>query len=88
MQDNIILLDNMILLEIDPMHVISCDLPLSGVGAKRGRDEDWIQHQDTFDEILAGLNEKQVESRQDPEATKDDKKKTLVENAKESKRLV
>ena len=64
------------------------NVPLSGVGAKRGRDEDWIQHQDAFDEILAGLNGKQAESAEDPEATKEDKKKTLVENATESKRLV
>lgn len=56
----------------------------AGVGAKRGRDEGWIQHQDNFDELLAGLNKKQTEN---VKVTNDDDKKTLVESANESKRI-
>ena len=29
---------------------------LSGVGFNRGRDDGWIEHQDTFNQILAELN--------------------------------
>ena len=32
----------------------------TGVGAKRGRDEDWIDQQESFDSILAELNAEQT----------------------------
>ena len=57
-----------------------CTSAISGVGAKKGRDEDWIQHQDAFDEILAGLNKGK---REGPTAGT----KSIVESAGESKRL-
>ncbi len=62
----------------------------SGVGTKRGRDEDWIQHQDTFDQLLAGLNrghgeEVATSGRGEETATGS---KSIVENAKESKRIM
>ena len=28
----------------------------SGVGFKKGCDDDWIEHQESFEQILAGLN--------------------------------
>lgn len=31
----------------------------TGLGGKRGRDDDWIEQQDAFDQILAELNAKQ-----------------------------
>ena len=31
----------------------------AGLGGKRGRDDEWIEHQDAFDQILAELNAKQ-----------------------------
>ena len=51
------------------------------MGAKKGRDEDWIQHQDAFDEILAGLNEGKGEGPTPGT-------KSIVESAGESKRLL
>ena len=29
----------------------------SGLGAKRGRDDDWITQQDSFEQVLSDLNE-------------------------------
>ena len=31
----------------------------AGLGRKKGRDDEWIEHQDAFDQILAELNTKQ-----------------------------
>ena len=31
----------------------------AGLGRKKGRDDEWIEHQDAFDQILAELNAKQ-----------------------------
>ncbi len=59
----------------------------SGVGTKRGRDEDWIQHQDTFDQLLAGLNRGHGEEVSTSGRTATGSK-SIVENAKESKRIV
>ncbi len=56
-----------------------------GVGAKKGRDEDWIQHQDTFDQILAGLNSTQSSKKGD--SIEGTASKSILETAEESKRI-
>ncbi len=68
--------------------------PHAGVGAKRGRDEDWIQHQDTFDQLLAGLNSAQgsregvAQGSVEGAVNERGASKSIVENAGESKRIV
>lgn len=60
-----------------------------GVGSKRGRDDDWIEHQAAFDKLLAGLNAAQ--GKNDPIALPQSTTapaKTLAENAAEAKKIV
>lgn len=67
-----------------------------GVGSKKGRDDDWIGHQDAFDKILAGLNTVQngetKVSSQEGTPIEDSLEAapgvTLMDNAAESKKLV
>lgn len=60
----------------------------SGVGSKRNRDEQWIENQDAFDKILAGLNAVQGGSTQGGDILEPSGSKTLVESAIESKKIV
>ena len=62
---------------------------------KRGRDDDWIERQDTFDQILASLNavgggsgeERPASSPVAGKATPP-QGKTLVDSAVEAKKIV
>ena len=58
-----------------------------GLGRKKRRDDDWIEHQDTFDQILANLSAQSVAS---PKRTEDSSQNTkaLLETATDSKRLL
>ena len=64
---------------------------LSGVGSKRNRDEQWIENQDAFDKILAGLNAVQGGgggSNLGGNVLEPSGNKTLVDSAIESKKIV
>ena len=65
---------------------------MAGVGKKRDRDEGWLDHQDAFDKILAGLNAvKRDDSEAAPVITEGEEPaaaKTLVDNATGCKKIV
>ena len=63
----------------------------SGLGRRKGRDEDWIEHQDAFDQILANLNSQAVSNNASEcsnQTAKDASPLALLETAAESKRLM
>ena len=65
----------------------------SGLGKKKGRDDDWIEHQDAFDQILANLNAQTVSSNtceynDHTEESSPLPANALLETATESKRLL
>lgn len=74
----------------DTKHVkISKKKDNHGVGNKRGRDADWIERQDAFDQMLADLNAAQSQaplSKSSPTDSQD--KKTLADNAAQAKKIV
>ena len=64
------------------------------MGSRRDRDAEWIEHQDAFNQLLAGLNAVQGQGRESPctdplpEPATGRPGKTLVENAMEAKKIV
>lgn len=64
----------------------------AGFGAKRCRDEAWIEHQDDFDQILANLNAQAVSSNTRlsvcPDQIKESPPQPMLKSAVESKRLL
>lgn len=63
-----------------------------GLGAKKGRDDYWIQHQDSFDQLLANLNAQQTTATTKTAHCHSNEEisptKTLIDSAAESKRLM
>ena len=58
---------------------------LLGLGRKKCRDDDWIEHQDTFDQILANLNAQTVSCQKEDSSQST---KALLDTATDSKRLL
>ena len=56
-----------------------------GLGRKKCRDDDWIEHQDTFDQILANLNAQTVSCQKEDTSGST---KALLDTATNSKRLL
>ena len=80
-------------LSLSHTHTHTLTFSLTGLGRKKGRDEDWIEHQDAFDQILADLNAQTVTSNmyECSNHTEDSSPltgKALLETATESKRLL
>ena len=62
------------------------------MGYKRGRDVEWIEHQNAFDKILAGLNAQNTGESTSPvlgaRKPVEVPRKALVDTATEAKKLV
>ena len=62
--------------------------PPPGVGAKRGRDDDWIDQQNSFDELLQELNSHKEEHSPAPGGISTNESQPLIASATQAKKLV